>query len=348
MPALTQELRLAIGKHKQTALQTALVAADCVSLRQTNRDIPQPQLISESDKDDVGKDVYASELFKSHSDATFPVNGYLSSEWAAILVAFGLGNTDEEAADDGFKYTSITPDLITDGLDMPATTIVAAIRQGTDTFVTDKALIGMCLEEFGFQFAGGPGRQNSQFTSQWVGSGKWASPSTITIPTLTTEHLLNSGGMSACLINGVDYFATHRFVSANVSWKNNIRTESAYYPGSGSESGFQIKGRMRRGSPQPSLSMVVECEHGSSEEDNLLNQTIGTASIIIGGAVIGGGPSINKLTITAHKIVPKVTQIGDSDGIASYSVDFELLKHDSNGVITFEVITSITGVLTSA
>ena len=44
-----RELAMAIGFKKQSALQTALVAADCWRLHQNNRSIGQPNPITESD-----------------------------------------------------------------------------------------------------------------------------------------------------------------------------------------------------------------------------------------------------------------------------------------------------------
>lgn len=337
MPALLQELRTAIGFHKQAALQTPLVAADTWSLRTTSRDIPQVQFINEDDADDLGKGVHPTQLFKSHADASFPMNGRLTSEWGAMLACFGIGTTVKSGAGTAKTYTCALPvDFATAGLEMPSTTIVAAIRQGGSS-ITDKALIGMCCEEFGFQFNRGPGRDNALFTSSWLGSGAWASPSTITIPALATEHRLNAGGITVLTINGIDYMAADRFVSAQFSLKNNIRADSRYFPGSGTQSGFQIGGRMRRGSPAITCNVVVECEAGSDEEDNLLSQTEGTATITcVGDAISGGGN--HSLSIVGHRIVQTATQIGEDDGIATYNVDLRFLLHNSNGVLTITAI----------
>lgn len=324
MPALLQTLRLAIATTKQSALQTP--STNVVSLRQTSKDIPQAEPINESDKDDIGKGVYATQLFPSHMQTRFRIDGHLSSEWAAILSAFGTGK----------NLPATTPDVGgADGLEMPATTIVAAIGQGTNNVITDKALIGMCCEKFGFTFKSGPGRQNAMFTSEWIGCGKIANPSLITIPPLTDEHLLNSGGMTVCSINGIDYLTTHRFVQYDFEWANNIRTNSMFFPGSGNFNNFQIGGRMRRGSPVVSNKIIVEAETGSSEEANLLNQVAGTSHIAIQGA------TGNSIGILLNKVVPKTTPLGENDGIVTYIVDLEPLQDATLGVLTIDVQSSI-------
>lgn len=349
MPALLQELRTAIGFHKQSAVGTALVAADCWSLRTTSRDMPQPVPVNESDREDLGKGVYATQLFKSHWNTAFPMNGRLTSEWASMLACFGLGKTTEGTGtpSTAITYSCTAPDLAADGLDMPLTTIVAAIRQGGSA-ISDKALLDMACEEFGFQFNSGPGRDNAQFTSTWVGSGKHANPSTITLPALATEHSLNSGGISTLTILTINYLTSKRFVSANFSWKNNIRLDSGFYPGSGTQSGFQIRGRMRRGTPEVNFSCVVEAETGTAEESNLLSQTEGTVVLDCDGAQIGVGPATHQLKITLHRVVPRATQIAENDGIATYAIEFEVLQHSSNGVLTIETVCEKEEILTSA
>ena len=347
MSSLLQEMRLAVGFKKQAALGTALVAADCWSLRTTNPDLPQAVFNNEDDADDLGKGVYATQLFKSHRSAGFPMNGRLSSEWGAMLAGFGLGNATKSAAGSGFKYTCIAPNFATAGLDMPSTTIVGAIRQGGSA-ITDAALIGCCCEEWGIELKSGPGRDNALFTSQWIGSGKDANPSTITLPAIYAEHALNAGALTGITLIGINYLSSARFVSLNFGWKNNIRTESAYHPGSGSQSGYQIAGRMRRGKPVPTLSYVVEAVTGSSEESNLTGQTEGTGVVTLEGALIGAGPEKHTFKITFHRLVTKAAPIGEADGITTYQVEAAILEHSSNGVLTVEATCEQDNILVAA
>lgn len=334
---LFQGIRMAIGFKQQTDLVTPHTAGDMWSLRHTSRDAPQPTFENESDKEDLGKGIYATQLFKKSVDANFSISGRLTSEWGAQLSAFGLAKTVKAAAGAGFKYTSTAFDPDTDGLAMPSTTILAKIGSG-GTAILDKALIGMCCEEFGIQAKSGAGRDNSTFSSTWVGTGNYVKPSGIVMPTFASEHVLNAGGMTSITVNGVEYLTSKRFASIDLTWKNNLRLDSGYHPGSGVKDGFQIRGRMRRGVPDVTLKFVVEAETGSAEEQNLIDQVEGTSVITFAGAVIGGGPETHLLKFTHHRVVPKMNKVGEADGIASYEGEMEVLQHSVNGVLTIEAV----------
>ena len=348
--ALFQGIQIGMGFKKQSALQTALVAADIWTLRSTNQDVPQPVLNNESDKDDLGKGVYATQVYKSHQDSSYPRNGLLTSEWGVMLTAFGLGATVKTAAGTGgFKYTSVAPNLSLTDLEMPSTTMVVKIPDGSGSgYLTDSALVGMCCEEFGFQLTSGVGRQNAQFTSQWVGSGKYVKPSTITIPAAYGEHSLNSGGITTLTMIGINYLTSNRFISFSFTWKNNIRLDSGYFPGSGSQSGYQLRGRMRRGVPTITCSAVAEAVSGSAEEDALLNQTEGTLVMLLSGAAVSGGGANHSLKITGHRVVAKAAPIGQNDNIVTYNMELEFLEHATNGVLTTEAICEKDNILAAA
>ena len=324
---------MAIGFRKQADLVTALLAANLWTLQLTNTEPLKAEPVNEDNKADLGKGVYATNVYPSHFISGGPWNGRLTSEAGAMLACFGIGKTTKSAhgINGGLKYTCVAPQLQSDGLDMPSTTAVVQIGA-----VSDKSIIGLCCEEFGIQFASGPGRDNATFTSTWVGTGKHAKPSAITIPAAYSEHSLNAGGLTALTLIGFNYLTNKRFVSANLGFKSNIREQSAYHPGSGSQSGYQLRGRMRRGVPDITLQAVVECDSGSSEEDALLAQTEGTGVITCEGGLIGAGPETHMFKITFHRLRVKAAPLGDSDGIASYSLDYSVLEHASNGVFTIE------------
>jgi hypothetical protein len=348
MAANIQELRSAIGFKKQSALQTALVAADTWSLRQTSRNVGQANLIKEDDAQDLGKgDSWATQLFPSHQDATWAWEAYLTSENAAMVAAFGLGKVTKATAGDGFKYTCKPMDPIVDGIEMPSTTVVQTIRQG-GTDVLDVALVGMICEEFGFSFKYGPGRANATMRSQWVGSGMYVSPSTITMPSLETEHRMNSTSATACTIRTVNYITQKSFISLDMTYKNNTRLDSAFYPGSGSQNEYALRGRMRRGDPTCTLNFVAEFADGSTELTDMLAGTEGTAQFTIPGAVIGLGPTTHKLDITFHRVVFKGAVIGDTEGLVSVAVECQVMKHNSNGVLTVEVTNEQDDIFTTA
>ena len=168
--ALTQEVRTAIGFKQQTDLVTALLAANMWSLRQTNTDFIQPELVNENDATDLGKGVYIENEFKSYLKAGGAWNGRLTAEAAVQLVAFGLGATTKVAttAAGGFKYTSIAPVFATTGLDLPSTTLAVQIRTGGSA-ITDKAILGVVCDQFGFQFNNQPGRDSAHFSVEGHG-----------------------------------------------------------------------------------------------------------------------------------------------------------------------------------
>ncbi len=347
--ALLQEVRNAIGFKQQNGLTVPLVAADMVSLRQTNSELIQAQPINEDDSSDYGKGVYATTTFPSHWVAAGPFNGRLSAEALAIITAFAIGKVTSKAATvgaGGFLYTFVEPTFATDGLDLPVTTMAVQIRTGGSA-ITDKAIVGCACEEFGLTFRLGPGRDNAGFTSQWHGTGQNAKPSTIVIPTLYAEHPMNAGNVTVLTLIGFDYLANKRFVSLDFKWKNNIRT-SGFFPGSGSQSGYQIEGRERRGVPTITLSAVVECDSGSSEEDALLAQTVGTGVIQVDGAQVGAGPEFYGWKITFHALSVKTSPISEADGIAAYQVDYFILQDSMAGLCTIEAITDLDDILAVA
>jgi hypothetical protein len=338
MPASIQELALAMGFHKQSALQVALTAPDMWCLSQTSRAIGQPVFNQESNAQDIGKGhEWATQLFPSHWDAPWTWDARLSSENAALLAVFGLGNISKAAAGSGFKYTCTPLDPILDGIEVPSLTVVQAVRQGaTDLF--DYALIGMALEEFRIKLQQGPGRDNATMTSSWVGCGMHANPSTIAIPAATTEHMLNSGGASTITIRTVDYITNKRFVNLEFGWKNNLRLDSGFYPGSGSQTGANIRGRMRHGARQCFLSFTVEMEDDSSELTDMLAGTEGSANVVVPASAIAGG-AFHTLEITIPRLILKAAPIGETDGLITIAVECEILKDESDEVVTVEVTT---------
>lgn len=348
MPALTKEIALALGFKKQSGIATALVAADMFRLRQTNPVMPLPNPIRESDKDDIGTDIYATQTFPSHTEAKITVEQRLTSANFAWLSTFWCGATVKTAADTGWKYTSVAPQLanfVANGIDLPTTTILAAVRQG-GTPVSDVALVGMACEEFTMDFKSGPGRDNATISSQWMGTGKSVSPSTITMPAATTEYSLNSGQMTVLSLLGVDYIANQRFLSLSITCKNNIREGLMRYPGSGSQDGFQLGGRMWRGTPEITVKATVLAEAGSAEQASLISGAEGPLTFTIVGAAVG--TAFHTCKVTLHRVQIKAAPASDQDGLIAYDLDVEPLNHVSNGYATFEATTNLNNILTTA
>lgn len=336
--ALSQDKYMCLGYKQQKDLTTALAAADMWTLTGTQMDI-QAKPIDEDNAADLGKGVYATNTYPSHIEAGGSWNGLATAESLAAISAFWVSKLQKAVSGDGFKYTMVAPVFATDGLDMAVNTI--AVKVGA---VQDKALIGLACNEFGLQMQTGPGRQNCQFTSNWVGTGKYANPSNIVFPAATAEHSLTAGSLETATIIGFDYKTTGRLNTLNLSLNNNIR--QGYFPASGSQSGYQLQGRMRRGVPSMSLTAKVECDSASSEEATLLAGTEGTGVIYLKGAALGA--SFFSWKITFHRLKLKATPLGDADGIATWDCEYAILEHSVNGVFTIEAICDQDDILTAA
>lgn len=96
------------------------------------------------------------------------------------------------------------------------------------------------------------------------------------------------------------------------------------------------------------LRATVEADSGSNEEDLLLAGTEGTGVITCAGAVIGAGTDTHKWQITFHRLRARLTPLGEADGIAAYNIEYTVLEHSTNGVLTIEAITEQDTILTAA
>ncbi len=344
--ALIQEVRTAVSFRKQVDLVTPLSASDMWSLRQTNTDLINASVVNEDDAADLGKGVYITRTFPSHIDSGGNWNGFLTSEAAAMLTCYGIGAATKSVSGTGFKYAAVAPDFASVPLDLPSASWVVQL-QSPGGAVSDKLIFGVICEEFSFEFKEGPGRQNAVFTSNWVGTGGFTRPSGISIPTIYAEHLIGSGAMTAFKADftggsgpDFDYLANARIVSGKFTWKNNFRDSSSRYPASGSQSGYQLRGRMRRGSPTISLTMQVEMDSGTSEEDMLIAQTPAVITLTAPSTAVD-----NSLEIRCFQAVPRATPIADADGIATYNIDWSIQQHPSNGVLEIDAIVTHDNIL---
>lgn len=333
-----RELRTFISYKKQSAIGTACVAADGWSLRQTNQTMGGAKPVTESDREDIGRGTpFPTQVFKISRSYEFPWEARASSENLAMLGVFGVGLNAKTTAGDGFKYSCKPSVLLTASPDMPLATVAQAIRQGgSDVF--DEAGVGVACSTFGFTLDSTPGRDNFVMRSQWVGTGKIVSPSTISIPSIYAEHSLSAGGASAVTFLGTNYISTKNMVRIEFDYDNRLRLDKGYFPGSGFQDGFQIRGRMWRGDPQIRCRMTVLFENGSPELDAFLAQTEGTARITVGGAVIGAGPTTHLFDLQLHRVTYSNHDKTNEDGLVAATVDVECLEHSSNGVLTWDAI----------
>lgn len=342
-----QEVYTALGFHKQSALQTPLVAADMWTLAQVNRDVMLPEMAYESNAGDMGKGTpFATQLFPLSARAGGPWNARLSSENAALAGVFGIGLTSKAVSGDGFKYTCSVGTTFADlEVDMPTMTIVQACRQGASD-VFDFALVGMAMEELTIQLKSGVDRNTAMLNTTFIGSGVYASPSTIVLPAATTEHSLNIGGATALTILGQNYVSTLRFLEGEFRWKNNIPVERNYVPGGGLQDGFNVMGRMRRGVPEASFRMQVEVVDGSTEWAAFLAQTTGTVVLTIDGAALGVAK--HQLKITLHQVQFKTHNWTESDGLIVADIECDVQLKSGTGILSYEATTDTDEIGTSA
>ncbi len=355
MPARTQELKLGIGFNKQTGtgaegttksqLQTALLAGSLWNLGLNAFNVPFPAFNKENDADFFGKGhEWVTQVFPTSIDVPWEWPYFLTSQNFAQVIAFALGSVTEDSPASGASRYVVTPmDPVADGVNLPATTIVAAIRQGTVKELLDMAVIGMVCDGFTLRLQRGPGLQNSSLVSRWIGCGKHVNNSGLTVPTRFVEQRLGSGSTVTLSINGTDYLENARFVDLEFTFNNNMIGDSGYFPGSGSQSGFDIRGRMRYGKRTASLVWNVELEQDSTELSDLLDQVEGDCDIKIEGDEIAGGVK-HTAQITLPRTLNKAFQMGESDGFVTARVETDIEYDPTDGPMILTAITNQAGI----
>ena len=229
-PARIQESMFAWGFRKQTNIIKPAIAADCWRLNKLDG-LLKAELVIEDDAAEMGKGhEFATQSFLSHSNVTGSIDTYLSSEWAAFVMSFGLGGVSKGGTTH-LTYTCV-PLVPATALELPYFTFLETIRQGGSA-VLDRAALGCVLNSWLLTVGTGPGRANAKLRADFIGSGKVIEPSSIVMPVAATaEHPL-FGASVAAAINGVDYVTVKNLVSLEAGWNNNVAADQGFYPGSG-------------------------------------------------------------------------------------------------------------------
>jgi len=326
-----RETKIGFGYKKQSAIQTANVLADIWSLNKTNASLAENTLNTEDDAEDLGKGhEFATQVFKSHWDVQGSIEKYLTSEIAAWAFVFGLG-ARVKSGTTALTYTCTPQDPVGSGIELPAFSFIETIRQGGSA-VLDRMAVGCVVQDFRVTLGSGPGRASSKILINFVGCGKTVEPSGITLPAGTPEHLLPAASATVN-INGVDYVTARNMVSVELGFENDLRLDSGFFPGSGTQDGAAIRGRMEFGNRKAMLKFVARFVNGSTELTKLRNQTTGTAAIGLQGELISGG-DYHSMTVTFQKVAFKTAVIGDTDGIVTVEVDCAPLYDTSNGLLS--------------
>ena len=328
-----QEVLIGFGKGKQTDIATANLVANVWQLRKLNAALANPKLNTENDAEEFGKGhEFATTTFKTSWDIAGQIEKYLSAEIAAWAMAFGLGKVVKSGTTPNFTYTC-TPLFPANGdaTELPYFSFVEQIRPGAGS-VIDRMAVGCAIESWTISIGSGPGRANSKIAIEFAGAGQLTEPSGMTLPAATLEKLLPSASL-ALTINGVDYVTSKNIVSLETSWKNNLRMDAGFYPGSGFQTPNDaatgaIRGRLEFGNRQGGLKFTARFDNASAELTKLKAQTTGIATIVL------SFDANNSLAITWQKVAFATAEVGETDGIVTVSVDATPLYDATNGVIS--------------
>ena len=121
-------------------------------------------------------------------------------------------------------------------------------------------------------------------------------------------------------INGVDYVTNKNIVSLETGWKNNIRMDAGFFPGSGFQTAGDgstgaIRGRLEFGNRVGNLKFVARFMNGSDEYTKLKAQTTGTAVVTLAYDVS------NSLQLTWQQVTYSVVEIAETDQILTVAVE---------------------------
>ena len=328
-----QEVLICFGKKKQVDIATAQAAADMWRFTKINAALANPKLATENDAAEYGKGhEFPTATFKTAWDVGVALEKYLSAEVGAWAVCFGLGKVVKSGAGP-YVYTC-TPLIPSagDAAELPYLSYVEQIRPGAGV-VVDRLAVGMAVESFQITVGSGPGRANSKISVELAGSGKVIDTATgIVMPAATAEKLLPSASLTLS-INGIDYVTNKNIVSLDTGWKNNIRMDAGFFPGSGFQTAGDgstgaIRGRLEFGNRVGNLKFVARFQNGSDEYTKLKAQTSGTAVVTLAFDIN------NSLQLTWQKITYSVVEIAETDEILTVAVECLPMYDTTNGILT--------------
>lgn len=333
-PANIRETQFAVGVVAQTDLATPNVVGDLESFTKTNPALSTVTPATESNALDIGKgDEFPTQVFPVSMDVACPIEKYLCSQFAAWMFAFGLGGCTKTGTAPAITYACTPADAAIACLQLPAFSIVEQIRTGASS-VADRLLVGNVINDFTLTLESGPGRANARVAVNCVGSGKVVSPSGIVVPPPVTETNLNAAG-GHIVINGIDYVLNQTMISVEVRWNNNVRLDTGYYPGSGSQNGFATRGRMEWGDRTCEIVLRARACPGSAEYNALLTMDGGPALI----EVTGTAP--HKVTLDFPEVMYTSVTNGEAEGIVTIETTLVPIKTAGQPYVTFTAVTDL-------
>lgn len=335
------ELIEGFGFGKQSAIGTANGSATIWRHTNLNTKPWAKMPVNEDDHAEIGKGhEFATELFKSHYQMPpFEMNKYLSSEWAAWVMAFSLGNTVLTGTGP-YTYVSVPALGATNptGLELPYFSYVQQIRPGGSA-ILDEILVGCAVQSWKLSVKNSPGRASAMLSAEFATTGQYTTPSGITLPATVQPHEFNAGQISSLTINGINYLtggSGRQFVSLDASWANNFRP--GFFPGSGAQDGYQIQGRLEFGDRSFGVQFVVRVQAGSTEYANLIGLTTGAATIGF------TRDSSNSFTMAIQQMGFSVAELSNTDGIVTLQVSGIQMYNSSTGLVTMTTVTPQGGI----
>lgn len=338
-PANIRETRICWGYIPQAALQTPNIVTEMWSLTKTNTSLAVVAPITESDAADIGKgDEFPTTLFKTSVDTSVPIEKYASAEALAWAFCFLTGKATKTGTTPALTYAAVPGDPVVNCINLPPFSYCEQIRAEPNS-VVDRELAGLVINDFALIMESGPGRANCRMTVNCVGTGQVVSPSGIVMPALTTEHFLNAAS-ATINIGGIDYVATQSFISLEFRYNNNVRLPSGYYPGSGTQNGYAIRGRMEYSNRDISLTFVARAAKGSTEYNNLISLAENPLTVTLTGGIIGAGPATFGAQISAPRTVLSAVTNADADGLVTVNCTVTFLKPPTGDIITMSATCS--------
>jgi hypothetical protein len=336
-----QETINAISFKRQADAATMVAnAADYWRVLKSNEGLVDVDPQTEDNSADIGKGhEFAEDTYKMAKMVSIPFESYNTSQMLAWLFAFAFGSAVKTTPAAGaYTYTCVPPIGSLNGFELPYFTFVEQVRPGGSA-VLDSAFIGCSVASFELKANKGLGRQNSTFSMNIKGTGKESvGGSGIVVPAALATTGLNVGDL-ALTVNGINYISQNRIEELTFRW-DNAPTDDGYRPGSGTQDGFHVAGKIERGAKRLiGLNIKAVYPNGATDIALLKAQTEGTASLVWQGPLITGS-TYHRAEITGHRTVISAAKPVALSGKVGIDVNVTFKYHATNGLVTAAVTTN--------
>lgn len=332
-PIRTIEQGFGFGKNPQSDVYTPNSQGQIIRLSKLNPDIAFPQLATEDDSQEMGKnDEFAVNQFATSWSTGGSIRKYLTSQIAQWAYSFALGGV---AAADAYTSTMTPQDPVIDGIELPYFSVLQQFRATqVGGAPLDQLIIGCSITDLQLEINGSAGRQATTITVNYQGIGKFIEPSGYTMPDASSEKQLQSASASV-IINGINYIANANRGNLNMlrtGVSNGIDSASRFFIGSGTQTNGDytsgaIGGRLEYQNRQYPLTMEVRLSKTSAEFAALRSLQTGSALI-----ALAGGPQ-DGFNIQYPKVSFESVVLSDTNNIAVLQISCRIFKDPSLGPI---------------